>query len=407
MDSHWDKSEVRGFVSKPTQARASRAYQIFFVNGRPVKSKLLQSALEEAYRNQLMVGKFPACVLHLQVPPHTVDVNVHPAKTEVKFLSEREAFDCIHYGVLAALNKAQDRPQLHLSRETPEVAPAPAHPPARQEAFRTMSAETYRQMAAALADGKKPSPQRAQDAARAMERAPLAQPVMIPQPRNTLRQEPPAAPEAVPESAKPAPEPEAVQEALPMPEEVPFTVLGELFDTYIVAQQGEEAFLIDKHAAHERVLFDRLRAQKQEIVSQTLLAPQVCRLGQEGAALVLENLSLLDELGYGVEEFGEGTVLLRQVPMDLSPEQGADCLTSLAQDLQEGRREDRDSLRDNLLHTMACKAAIKAGWHTDPLEREALVRQVLGREDLKYCPHGRPVCIRLTKQQLERQFGRA
>lgn len=127
----------------------------------PVKSKLLQSALERAYRNQLMVGKFPACVLHLQVPPHTVDVNVHPAKTEVKFLSEREAFDCIHYGVLAALNKAQDRPQLHLSRETPEVAPAPAHPPARQEAFRTMSAETYRQMAAALADGKKPSPQRA------------------------------------------------------------------------------------------------------------------------------------------------------------------------------------------------------------------------------------------------------
>ena len=372
-----------------------------------MKSKLLQSALEEAYRNQLMVGKFPACVLHLQVPPHTVDVNVHPAKTEVKFLSEREAFDCIHYGVLAALNKAQDRPQLHLSRETPEVAPAPAHPPARQEAFRTMSAETYRQMAAALADGKKPSPQRAQDAARAMEWAPLAQPVMIPQPRNTLRQEPPAAPEAVPESVKPAPEPEAVQEALPMPEEVPFTVLGELFDTYIVAQQGEEAFLIDKHAAHERVLFDRLRAQKQEIVSQTLLAPQVCRLGQEGAALVLENLSLLDELGYGVEEFGEGTVLLRQVPMDLSPEQGADCLTSLAQDLQEGRREDRDSLRDNLLHTMACKAAIKAGWHTDPLEREALVRQVLGREDLKYCPHGRPVCIRLTKQQLERQFGRA
>ena len=110
VDSHWEKSEVRGFVSKPTQARASRAYQIFFVNGRPVKSKLLQSALEEAYRNQLMVGKFPACVLHLQVPPHTVDVNVHPAKTEVKFLSEREAFDCIHYGVLAALRLPTRRP---------------------------------------------------------------------------------------------------------------------------------------------------------------------------------------------------------------------------------------------------------------------------------------------------------
>ena len=403
VDSHWEKSEVRGYVSKPTQARASRAYQTFFVNGRPVKSKLLQSALEEAYRNQLMVGKFPACVLHLQVPPHTVDVNVHPAKTEVKFLSEREAFDCIHYGVLAALHKTQDRPQLHLSGEKPEAVPAPACPQVRQEAFQTMSAETYRQMAASLADGKKPDPKRAQDAVRAMERPRLAQPVMIPKPESALRQEPPAAPEAV---SKPV-DPEPVQETLPMPEEIPFTVLGELFDTYIVVQQGEEAFLIDKHAAHERVLFDKLRAQKQEIVSQTLLAPQVCRLGQEGAALVLENLSLLDELGYGVEEFGEGTVLLRRVPMDLSPEQGADCLTGLAQDLQEGRREDRDSLRDNLLHTMACKAAIKAGWHTDPLEREALVREVLGREDLKYCPHGRPVCVRLTKQQLERQFGRA
>ena len=118
--------------------------------------------------------------------------------------------------------------------------------------------------------------------------------------------------------------------------------------------------------------------------------------------MVLEQLPLLDELGYGVEEFGEGTVLLRQAPMDLSPEQAADCLTSLVQDLQEGKREDRDGLRDHILHTMACKAAIKAGWHTDSLEREALVR-----EDLKYCPHGRPVCIRLTKQQLERQFGRA
>ena len=403
VDSHWESSQVQGFVSKPTQARASRAYQIFFVNGRPVKSKLLQSALEEAYRNQLMVGKFPACVLHVQVPPHTVDVNVPPAKTEVKFLSEREAFDCVHYGVLAALNKTQDRPQLHLDGEKPEPAPAPK----KQEAFQTMPAETYRQMAAALAGGKKPDPERAQAAVRAMERAPLAQPVFIPRPQAELRPEPPRASEPAPVPAPPEEQPEPVQAVLPMPEEPSFTVLGELFRTYIVVQQGEEAFLIDKHAAHERVLFDKLRAQKQEIASQTLLAPQVCRLGQEGAALVLEQLPLLDELGYGVEEFGEGTVLLRQAPMDLSPEQAADCLTSLVQDLQEGKREDRDGLRDHILHTMACKAAIKAGWHTDSLEREALVREVLGREDLKYCPHGRPVCIRLTKQQLERQFGRA
>ncbi len=403
VESHWEKSKVWGYVSKPTQARASRTYQTFFVNDRPVKSKLLQSALEEAYRNQLMVGRFPACVLHLQVPFQSVDVNVHPAKTEVKFLSEREAFDCVHYGVLASLNKAQDRPELRLSRESEKKTEIPPAAPKKEPAFQTISAETYRQIAGVLAGGEKPDPGRARAAARAMEPVSVAQPVTIPRPQTGQTERPLPQEESKPRRTE-AP---AVQEVLPMPEEVSFTVLGELFHTYIVVQQGEEALLIDKHAAHERILFDRLRAQKQEIASQTLLSPQTCRLGQEGAALLLAHLPLLDELGYGVEEFGEGTVLLRRAPMDLSPEQAADCLAGLAQDLQEGRREDRDSLRDHLLHTMACKAAIKAGWRTDPLEREVLVREVLNRPDLKHCPHGRPVCIRLTRQQLERQFGRA
>ena len=184
-------------------------------------------------------------------------------------------------------------------------------------------------------------------------------------------------------------------------------MLGELFDSYIVVQQEDEAFLIDKHAAHERILFEKLRSQQRQVSSQELLLSQSCRLGEEGAALVLENQALLDELGYGIEEFGQGTVLIRRAPMDVNPQDAASCLEELAQALLEGRREDRDTLRDRLLHTMACKAAIKAGWHTDPREREVLARQVLSREDLKYCPHGRPICIRLTKQQLERQFGRS
>ena len=200
---------------------------------------------------------------------------------------------------------------------------------------------------------------------------------------------------------------EPKQEELPLPVEPSFVVMGELFDSYIVVQQGQDAFFIDKHAAHERILFEKLRAQQHQVSSQELLTSQVCRLGAEGAAVVLENLGLLDELGYGVEEFGAGTVLIRRVPMDLGPRDGAENLEELAQALLEGRREDRDSLRDHLLHTIACKAAIKAGWHTDPREREALVSQVLAREDLKYCPHGRPICVKLTKQQLERQFGRS
>lgn len=449
VESHWEKNTVTGFVSKPTQARPSRTHQVFFVNGRPVKSKLLQSALEEAYRNQMMVGKFPACVLHLQLPPNRVDVNVHPAKTEVKFLSEREAFDCIHYGVLAALNKTQDRPDLHLGK-TSGAVPVQPNP---ESTFRTMTVPQYKEFTKILNNAPKPEPKQAQATLEALR---MSQPVTIPVSKSAPVEIPPASfvpkapvsplpkpepvytglipsdepapnpvvipmeeptakpvehfaekkqPEPIPEVPELPQEPEQV--ALPMPEELPFTVLGELFNTYIVVQQGEDAFLIDKHAAHERVLFEKLRAQKREIASQTLLEPQVCRLGAEATAEILTQNALVEELGYEVEEFGEGTLLLRQIPMDISPDQAVECLADLAQDLLTGCREDRDTIRDNILHTMACKAAIKAGWHTDPLEREALVRQVLSREDLKYCPHGRPICVHLSKQMLERQFGRA
>ena len=413
VESAWEKNRVTGYVSRPTQSRGSRAQQVFFINDRPVKSKLLQSALEEAYRNQLMTGRFPACVLHLKVPHHRVDVNVHPAKTEVKFLSEREIFDCVRYGVMAALNKTQDRPELALGRKKPE------------ETFRTMNVEEYRQFAAALEKAPQPTPQQAKKTLQAMGNLTVAQPVQVPGPKAPVqitepvppkerpvlippaqKQEMPPLPQKPKQEKLPLPE-EPKQEELPLPVEPSFVVMGELFDSYIVVQQGQDAFFIDKHAAHERILFEKLRAQRHQVSSQELLTSQVCRLGAEGAAVVLENLGLLDELGYGVEEFGEGTVLIRRVPMDLGPRDGAENLEELAQALLEGRREDRDSLRDHLLHTIACKAAIKAGWHTDPREREALVSQVLAREDLKYCPHGRPICVKLTKQQLERQFGRS
>ena len=468
VESQWERNRIWGYVSKPTQARASRTHQIFFVNGRPVKSRLLQSALEEAYRNQMMVGKFPACVLHLELPRHKVDVNVHPAKTEVKFLAEREIFDCVHYGVLAALGNSQDRPQVRLgsgevSRAQPHT-PLPGTPtgshkssgqggsaqkrPAPGEAFRTMTAEEYRAFTQTIKDAPSPSPQQARKTLEAMDTVRVAQPEPVQTDSGPMIQVPPevlkataASPgqssqviriylpgeEPVPEQTRQEPElphkepeepeqthfrpqvqPEesAQQTELPMPQTASWHILGELFNSYIAVESGDEAFLIDKHAAHERILFEKLRAQAHQVSSQELMVSRVCRLGDEAAAIILENQPLLDELGYGVESFGQGTVILRRVPMDLSPEEAEDCLEKLARDLLAGRREDRDSLRDELLHTMACKAAIKAGWRTDPKEREALVRQVLSREELKYCPHGRPICVRLTKGQLERQFGR-
>ena len=191
-----------------------------------------------------------------------------------------------------------------------------------------------------------------------------------------------------------------------MPQDIPWRLVGELYRSYILVEQGEEAFLIDKHAAHERILFDKLKANQEAISSQMLLNPVPCRLSPDGAAILLANRPLLEELGFEIDEFGDSTVLLRQIPMDLSPADAADAAEALAADLLNGRRERKENVRDDVLHTVACKAAIKAGWHTDPQELLALVGQVMSREDLKYCPHGRPICITLSKMQLEKQFKR-
>jgi len=449
VNSRWEQYSLTGYVSKPTDARPSRAMQTFFVNNRPVKSKLLIAALEEAYRNQIMVGKFPACVLHLTVPAHAVDVNVHPAKTEVKFLSEKAVFDCVHYGVLGALNKQTDRPQVqfkstpkppltgevppkgaegsfpHKSVSTPQspavTAPLKGEP---KPFFRTMNAEEYKTFSAALQDAPRPKQEAAAATLAKLERPaplPLRETVILPQARKEspittpvggdAHIAPPPMPAAVPSGPMKAsaPTPPAAgmeQTALEMPLEQTWRMVGELYNSYIIVEQGDEAFLIDKHAAHERILFEKLKANQETITAQSLLQPIPVRLSPSAAAELLANRDMLDELGFEIDEFGENTILLRQIPMDLSPEDAAEAAETLAADLLNGRREKKDTVRDELLHTVACKAAIKAGWKNDEKELLAVVKEVMAREDLKYCPHGRPICVTLSKKQLEKQFKR-
>ncbi len=409
VESRWESYSLTGFVSKPTDSRPSRALQTFFVNDRPVKSRLLIAALEEAYRNQIMVGKFPACVLHLRLPANTVDVNVHPAKTEVKFLNEKAVFDCVHYGVLGALNKTPDRPQMQF-KPAPAVPAVPSAPkpeapkaaPVKQESFfRTMTTEEFKTFSTALKDAPQPKQEAAAATVKAINQQalPLRDSIVLPVSLPPLPEKP------APVVSEPQPEPE--QAVLPMPQGIPWRIVGELYRSYILVEQGEEAFLIDKHAAHERILFEKLKANQEAISAQTLLTPIPCRLSPEGCAELLSNKALLEELGFEMEEFGDNTVLLRQIPMDLSPEQAVETAEALAADLLSGRRERKDSVRDEVLHTVACKAAIKAGWDNDPKELEALVKQVMANEELKYCPHGRPICISLSKKQLEKQFRRA
>ena len=428
VQSQWERYKLTGFVSKPTDSRPSRNLQTFFVNNRPVKSKLLITALEEAYRNQLMVGKYPTCVLCLDIPAAAVDVNVHPAKTEVKFLNEKAVFDCVHYGVLGALNKTPDRPEVRFPQpkaapQVPASQPLPETPirqttQPKKDFFRTMTPEQYKAFSDTVRQAPKPDPEAAQAAAKKLPEsgsrlhAPVILPSKDPTPVVTIPvpQAPPApapkpAPAPMPPEPRPEPE-ETVQQELPMPQAPQWRMVGELYRTYILVEQGDNAFLIDKHAAHERILFDKLKANQEAILGQSLLTPVAVRLEPKETSAILANLPMMEALGFELEEFGENTLLLRQIPMDLNPDTAKEAVEELADDLLRGKTTAPDTVRDEMLHTVACKAAIKAGWINDDRELLEIVKAVMTREDLKYCPHGRPICVTLSKKQLEKQFRR-
>jgi DNA mismatch repair protein MutL len=231
----------------------------------------------------------------------------------------------------------------------------------------------------------------------------------IPSPPKSLEEAPP--PVEAPREEVPLP---VTEEALPQKEEQlqlreeeeSYRIVGQVLNTYIIVEQGQSLLFIDKHAAHERILFEKLRANPEPVMSQLLLTPLLMTPEREEGALLLENGELLQELGFGLSDFGDGTIAVNRIPADISPEEAEATLNALAGDLSVGKRPDPSALRDEMLHTIACKAAIKAGWRTDAKELQILAQQVMSREDLKHCPHGRPICISPSKKQLEKQFKR-
>ena len=263
-----------------------------------------------------------------------------------------------------------------------------------------MTPQEFKTFSAAIKDAPRPAPQAAAAVAKAVEHTPLS----------PLREEirlPAIHSAPAPQKIIPVPQEEPEQSILPMPEEPAWRYVGELYNCYILVEQGEDAFFIDKHAAHERILFEKLKKNQEAISSQALISPVSCRLSPENVAILLENRTHMEALGFALEEFGDNVLLVRQIPMDLELSQLNDTLEELASDLQKGRLEQVDTIRDELLHTIACKAAIKAGWETSEKELMTLVKEVMSREDLKHCPHGRPICISLSKKQLEKQFKRS
>lgn len=411
VDYELNGVKVSGFVSKPASARPNRSMQNFFLNGRYVKSRTAMVALEEAFKGTLMVGKVPACVLHLTVPLQTVDVNVHPAKIEVRFLNEKPVFDAVYHGVKAAVGKNDTPRELKLSDS---AAPVSRHLEAsggRQLHFTAPAPQIIRPSAPpAQVPARIPAP--------AVRTEPLPAPAEEAPFRSSWYRGTPAAPdiecddeeEEKPAAVPPAPGEEPVQEAAPPQpvsekDEVPERLIGEAFGTYIILERGDSLVFIDKHAAHERLIYERLKARGGEADRQMLLEPVSVTLAKNEYSAVLNSLDACAGAGFEIEDFGSGTVLVRSAPMVLGGSGVAEAVMEIAGYLAANKTDLTTEKVDWLYHNIACRAAVKAGDPASPRELLDLVHRV-EKEDVRYCPHGRPVFFLLPRKALEKKFGR-
>ncbi|MBQ8574669.1 MAG: DNA mismatch repair endonuclease MutL [Clostridia bacterium] len=434
--------KVSGFISKPFNARPNRTMQFFFLNNRFIKTRTGLVALEEAYKNQIMAGKFPACVLNIQANAQSVDVNVHPAKTEVRFANEKLIFNAIYYCAKSALEVGDSRVQANIQPKTQQFVQRQFMP----QPVSGKQIKIYEQQLEKVSKDDFWQKTTADEFRKAPEQQPKTEPVstkftlrdesvfkvekdepdLIPtQPKTQVRVEVkeevislvPEVEETEPEIQLPEPnvvdESEVVTfgvvdtaEEKEIPEAEPYRVIGEAFKTYILVEQGEKLLLIDKHAAHERMLFEKFRAAQNTIETQMLLVPVTVTLSKEEYSAVLENLDVLSKAGYTVEDFGNGMVILNECPTAVADGDLAGVVMELAGYLADNRRELVPEKLDWIYHSTACRAAIKAGDKTSAYELNIFVEKLLNNPDIRYCPHGRPVLIELTKHDIEKNFGR-
>ena len=386
-----DGIEVKGFVSSPALSRGNRSMQYFYCNGRFIKSQLLQSAVEQAYRNTLLTGRYPACTLFITLKTSAVDVNVHPAKTEVRFSDEKKIFDTVYQTVKAALEAETQPLELKISESTQRMVSTP-----RADFFRSMPAKEYRTEYTRPASAPAAVPTTRREPSCAAPR-PTARPSM-----NEPLTRTGFSPDRTEFSIKNV---EKTVESVEKIAALNHRVIGECLNTYILVEIGEELLLIDKHAAHERMIFDRLKAQGRQIMSQTLLTPVIIKPTSEDAELLERNEALLSDLGFEIEPYGADAYAIRALPDDMEVTDAKAAVEEICDKLRRGDIVSADSARDELLHTVACKAAIKAGHRHDIRELERIADAVVAGE-VRYCPHGRPISVRLTKNELDKFFSR-
>mgnify|MGYP002533670093 FL=1 len=412
VDYSFNDMRITGFVSKPTASRKSRAGQYFYINNRIVKSKTAMAALEQAYKNTIMVGRFPACVLNIELNPAQVDVNVHPAKTEVRFANEKPIFDLVYYAVKTAIENDRTVKEVEF-KETPIY---------RQEPKNVYQNNDNKSFQAKFDFFKKKDEPPSQQVIKTKPRENFWQ-VEAPKPEYKIaRDEKPKArvdinieyeePEEISTAkSEDAPKEQDIEKVVITDEKdnenfIPnFKLIGEAFKTYLIVEIENELYFIDKHAAHERMNFERFKAQA-TVETQMLLAPVVVNLTKDEFIAISENVELIKKCGFELEEFGESQIIVRAIPSLVDGDSVKDLMLEIAQKLLEHKTDILPDKIDWIYHSASCRGAVKAGDYTSRQEQEMFVKKLLSMPNIRFCPHGRPVFIKMSKYDIEKQFGR-
>ena len=432
VENVYQNTAVTGYVSSPLFTRANRSMQNFFVNGRSVKSPLCCAALEEAFRNTIMVGKFPSCVLCVNTDPSQVDANIHPTKTEVRFTNEKIVFDAVYFAVKNALMGYDESREIKLNTTPARAENIPQPERARSsEPLRTASAQVIEEPpktmpipsgrdAVIYPQEKREPPkftlrQETPQPAQFTQPLPAAEqtympelvPAKKPEPRETPLADLPGFAFLSEKSFEKKPEPVPQEPTPEIPQERPkeqIRVVGELFKTYIVCESTEGMILIDKHAAHERVNFERLK-KGFDSSAQLLMQPEEVYLTPEEFNGMSEYADKLAQVGI-IMEFTDGKARVTGLPQMLDKIPPAEIVECIAKIVSQGNTNAEGELFDDMLHTVACKASIRGNEDNDILELLVLAQEVFNNPDIRYCPHGRPVMTQISRKQIERYFGR-
>lgn len=432
VDYSLDGIKVTGFVTKPTASRKNRSMQFFFLNGRYIRTKTAMAALEQAYKNRIMVGNFPGCVLNINLDASQVDVNVHPSKIEVRFSNEQSIFRAVYYAVMSALaadvsrvefktnvdklveNETAEQLKLNIPEKSVEVK--------KKEFFEHTTASEFRK--------------EFDNSQKQIFSKPIVEERQVEQPRfstfdkpfspditvaenefeynkpqenklNEINAEQPIhkVEEKIAETEGKAENIEEKTDDIPQKEHISFKYVGEVFDTYILVECDEKMIIIDKHAAHERIIFEKLR-KNAEHNPQILLVPIRVELNAKEYDAIISNIDEINSLGFEIEDYGTRNVLVRSIPMELDKENVKELIEEIAGKLCEKFTDFSPEFLDWLYHSVACRAAIKGGNKTSSMELEKLADIVLNDENIRYCPHGRPVVAEMSLYEFKKRFSR-